>query len=197
MARAVICVLLIGLAGACSSRPPELPAIQIPPPPTVTKATFEPLYRAGKSVQGATASGVTYTKFGELLQALSTEIGIVKDHPLNAADRRLLALYEEAFGHYQVSSTLWQLKFESSSKVWNGEIPVVLNGKAVNGLYDVAGAYDIPLTDHTMPYTGTKYATVPGDAPQRVWAKADEVLNSASRMYYAGEASNSINGSKQ
>jgi hypothetical protein len=37
------------------------------------------VYRASKAVQGAMGPGVTYAKFGELLQGFSTEIAIAKD----------------------------------------------------------------------------------------------------------------------
>src|SRR6185503_16346089 len=80
----------------------------------VTVATFSALYRAGKTVQGATASGVTYVKFGELLQGFSTEMQIAKDHPLNDTDTSLLALYEKAFGQYQFSALLWKRKLDST-----------------------------------------------------------------------------------
>jgi hypothetical protein len=75
------------------------------PPPTITQATFEPVYRASKAIQGATGPGVTYVKFDELLQALSTEIAIAKDQQMNDLDRKLIALYEEALAAYKLSAT--------------------------------------------------------------------------------------------
>jgi hypothetical protein len=75
------------------------------PPLTITQATFEPVYRASKALQGATGPGVSYAKFDELLQALSTEIAIAKDHQMNDLDRKLIALYEEAMAAYKLSAT--------------------------------------------------------------------------------------------
>ena len=75
------------------------------PPLTITQATFEPVYRASKALQGATGPGVSYAKFDELLQALSTEIAIAKDHQMNDLDRKLIALYEEALAAYKLSAT--------------------------------------------------------------------------------------------
>ena len=77
-------------------------------PSTITQATFEPVYRASKVIQGATGPGLTYAEFGELLQALSAEIMIAKDHPMNDLDRKLIALYEEALTTYKFSETLWK-----------------------------------------------------------------------------------------
>ena len=48
---------------------------------------------------------MTYAKFDELLQALSTEIAIAKDHQMNDLDRKLIALYEEALAEYKLSAT--------------------------------------------------------------------------------------------
>ena len=77
---------------------------------TITQATFEPVYRASKAIQGATGPGVTCAEFGELLQAFSTEIAIAKDRKMNDLDRKLIALYEEALAAYNVSSNLWKTK---------------------------------------------------------------------------------------
>ena len=77
---------------------------------TITQATFEPVYRASKAIQGASDPDVTYAEFGELLQAFSTEIAIAKDHEMNDLDRKLIALYEEALAAYNVSANLWKTK---------------------------------------------------------------------------------------
>ena len=92
MRQILIITLCLGV-GACgrSTTPPastsSVPetsaavAPKTPPtPPKPTTATFEPVYRAAKAVQGATQSGVTFVKFGELMQAFATEISIAKDH---------------------------------------------------------------------------------------------------------------------
>jgi hypothetical protein len=102
--------------GGCSRTEPtqaKSAATPAPPAPKGTTRTFEQVYRAGKVIEGATATGVTYVKYGELLQGLSTELSIAKDQPLNEADKKLVALYDGALVHYRVAGTLWTLK-ESS-----------------------------------------------------------------------------------
>ena len=135
-------LLVCGFMG-CSKPDAPLPAPPPAPPPTITQATFEPVYRASKAIQGATGPGVTYPKFGELLQGLSTEIGIAKDHQMNGLDRKLIALYEEALATYNFSAELWKVKLQAH-EVYEGEIPVVkvIGGKgrrqtSFNGAADV------------------------------------------------------------
>src|ERR1700682_5467766 len=82
----------------------------------VTTAIFEPVYRAAKTVQGATQSGVSYVKFGEVMQQFSTELSIAKDHELNAADKKLFAHYQDAYDAYQFSKEMWSQKIEVGSE---------------------------------------------------------------------------------
>lgn len=157
-------------------------------PESVTQATFESVYRAAKTVQGATETGVTYVKFGELLQALSTEVDIAKDHRLTGPDSKLLALYQQALGHYAVSASLWKLKIDtgdSDGSVWHGEIPVSVNGEAVpQDMQALITAYHLPLNEGRMKYTGTRYKALPADSVQRVWKVAEATLKQATDLYY-------------
>jgi hypothetical protein len=95
-------------------------------PPTITQATFEPVYRSSKAIQGASGPGVTYAKFGELLQGLSTETGIAKDHQINDPDRQLIALYDDALRGYKFSAELWKMRLDAHSESWKGELPVAV-----------------------------------------------------------------------
>ena len=83
---------------------------------TITQATFEPVYRASKAIQGAAGPGVTYAEFGELLHALSREVAIAKDHKMTGLDRKLLALFEEALAAYNVSANLWKTKIPADDE---------------------------------------------------------------------------------
>lgn len=154
-----------------------------PPPPKVTTATFDPVYRAGKAIEGATAAGVSYVKFGELMQGFSTEIGIAKDHRLNEADRRLLAVYEKAFEHYQASAVLWKFKLDAGD-AFKGEIPVEIDGKQLIPLETLTGTYKLTVEARTMSYTGKRYKAVPGDSAQRVWQTASATLQEATEIFY-------------
>ena len=151
----------------------------------VTTATFEPVYRSAKAIQAATVSGVSYVKFRELMQGLATEIGIAKDHPLNEYDLKLIALYEEAFAHYKTSATLWMWKIDWPPEKWDGDIPVWFVQKPDSALLNVAAAYDLPVTDHSMYKL---YKTIPGDSVQRIWKHADAALDKATVTYYGKEA---------
>lgn len=159
-------------------------AAQPAPAPKVTQATFEPVYRSAKAVEGATATGVTYQKFGELLQSLSTEISIAKDHPLTDVDKRLLALYEEALHHYQVSGTLWELKLHASGDTFHGEIPIGRTGALEPSIAEVVRVYALPVNERKLTFAKSKYKAIPGDSPQRVWAAASATLKKATDLYY-------------
>jgi hypothetical protein len=182
--------LVIGAIPACNdARPSDSPkpttAAKAPPAPAVTQATFEPVYRASKAIQGATGPGVTYAKFGELLQGLSTEIAIAKDHQLNEADKKLLALYDDALTAYKFSAKLWSLKIEAHNDYWKDEIPVAFSGKPPGA--DVAPGltqYGLVPENRVLKLTGAKYQALPKEAIQFVWTKADEILNQATEMYY-------------
>jgi hypothetical protein len=190
--RAILVVgglLWLGAFQACSKPLDPPPA----PPPTITQATFEPVYRASKAIQGATGPGVTYVKFGELLQGLSTEIGIAKDHQMNDLDKKLMALYDDALSAYKFSSELWKHKINASDNVWKGEIPVafVLNGKMTrsDGVSEAElQQYALVPVDRKVPYTGRKYQALPAEAIQMVWLKADAILKQATEMYYGRSA---------
>jgi hypothetical protein len=157
-------------------------------PTAVTTATFEPVYRASKALQGATTSGVTFVRFGELMQTFSTEIGIAKDHPLNDADKKLLPLYEQAFIDYQFSAALWHLKIECMVKFQGTCEPVlwVVGMPAVNDTLKLAETYDLPITERTSGI-GMKYKSVPESSIQTVWTHADKTLGEATTMFYGNQ----------
>jgi hypothetical protein len=184
--RSAVIVLLSAAALPGCSKPLDPPPA---PPPTITQATFEPVYRASKAIQGATGPGVTYAKFGELLQGLSTEIAIAKDRQRNDLDNRLLALYEEALTAYKFSAALWKLKIDAHDDLWKGEIPV---GFYKKGAFVMAAEtpsselakYGLTPVARKVPYTGAKYQALPAEAIQIVWAKADGTLKEATDLYY-------------
>ena len=165
-----------------------------PPPPTITQATWEPVYRASKAIQGATGPGVTYVKFGELLQGLSTEISIARDHQMNDLDKKLLALYEESLAAYKFSATLWKIKIEAHHDMWNGEIPVVFTrGRAEPEVAAGIEKYGLTPVPRTVRLTGNTYEALPATTIQEMWTKADEILKRATEMYY-GRSTGTENG---
>lgn len=157
-----------------------------PPPARANTKIFEPVYRAAKTVQGATQSGVSYMKYGELLQSLSTELSIARDQvSVNPADRELLAAFEQVYRDYSAAASLWKLKTEASGELWKGEIPIEFIGKnsSPEGKA-IATGYRLPISERRAPYTNTTYLAIPGESMQMVWVYADDSLKTATDMFY-------------
>jgi hypothetical protein len=187
-----VCAVLLCVAlFACSpGRDTNSVVSSTPPkPPPITTKTFEPVYRAAKSIEGAARSGVSYVKFSELLQALSTELGIARDQKLNETDRKLLTLFDEVYEHYKASSLLWHMKIEMSDDLWKDEIPFQFSDKADPSFAALIKKYDLSAAERKVPYTGTRYRALAADSIQRVWASAETALKTASDLYYGRETS--------
>jgi hypothetical protein len=75
---------------------------------------FEPLYRAGKAIEGATASGVGFVKFSELTQAFTTELLVANDRAATDKERQIVALYATAAQAYVDSLTIWRANIQTS-----------------------------------------------------------------------------------
>jgi hypothetical protein len=166
-------------------------------------AIFAATYGAAKAISRATATGVTYDKFGELLQNLTTEIGIVKDHPLNDREKQLLALFEQVQADYQASATLWNVKLEARESAWLDEIPVAMqlhySDEPVTAQKtlisdDIVAKYKLPVTTRELfPRDGSILAdvrelnvsvkTTPALSLQLVWRAAGESLKKATDAY--------------
>ncbi len=74
---------------------------------TVRQPQFEALYRAGKALTAATATGVTQFQFGPLRQALATEVAIAKDRAQSGAERGMVETYDQALDIYSDAATVW------------------------------------------------------------------------------------------
>lgn len=140
----------------------------------VTAGMFDRVYRAAKAVEGATASGVNFLQFSQLLQSFASELGIIQDQNLTATDSHLAAVFREVLGHYGMSRTLWDWKIQGAGSKFlrGGEMSAI-------GAENIAADYKIPIRrdpDGSL--------TMSNDAPQRVWVKAGEVLARATALYY-------------
>lgn len=172
--RSLTCRCLVGISALVSgcSKSTDTSAT---PEKTISRSKFEPVYRASKAIQAATGTGVTYEKFGELLQALSAEIAIAKDQELNQHEVHLMKLYDEALTHYRVSSELWSAKLQATNKIWKGGIPLM------DTLAGVPETYDIPTSPQgEFP----NVFILPSNSIQIVWQKADTVVDQATEVYY-------------
>lgn len=167
------------LVGPACSKPLDPPPAQL----TITQRIFEPVYRASKTLQGATNAGVNMLKFSELMQAFATEIAIAKDQQMNELDKQLIGLYDEAFGALQFSAVLWKAKNEAHQEWWNGEIPVGFGAKMSPEYAPGIAKYELRPIDRKHA-SGVKYRALPGDSIQLMWAKAGETLAKATEVYY-------------
>ena len=169
------------LATACKKPLDPPPA----PPPTITQSTFDPVYRASKALQGATTAGVSYVQFGELMQDLSTEIGIAKDHQMNNLDKGLIGLYDEAFATYNFSAALWKAQIDTPKEMVGGDIIVEVDGVETEpGGIARLEKYGIPVRERGVKYMKNRVKVVSPDAIQVVWGAANELLRRATEMYY-------------
>lgn len=188
------------IGGAGGSAAP--PMVDVPPPADVVakapkgvidQAKFEGVYRAAKAIQGATASGVSYITFRQLLQGLTTELSIARDHgPFSERETALEGLFAAALRHYEISADFWKLKIDSSDAMWKGEIPIQIDDPrkpSDPSLVMLAGLYGIPVHDRfyspPMPASAFRYKAVDADAMQRVWTKASETVDAAAALYVA------------
>ena len=160
--------------------------------PPINKPVFEPVYRAAKALQGSTATGVKLEKYSELLQALSTEVGIVKDQrPTGHQNVKLLALFEETLAHYDAAGIFWKAKLDGptrgATRAVKG-IPIYFEKqKDDDAKLKLAESYGLPITKANAGGVLTsklEYRWIPDDSPQRVWARAAETLEKATNLYY-------------
>jgi len=165
---------------------------QDPVPTVVNQKLFEPTYRAAKALQGATTTGLTYDKYSELLQALATELSIVKDQrPTGEQNSKLLALFNETFGHYEAAGVFWKAKLDGptrgATRAVKG-IPIYFEKqKADDAKLKLAESYQLPITKANAGGVLTsklEYRSIPDDSPQRVWTRAAETLGKATDLYY-------------
>ena len=123
---------------------------------------FEPLYRAGKAIEGATAVGVGFVKFSELTQAFTTELLVAKDRAATDKERQIVALYATAAQAFVDSLTIWRANIQTA-----GAAEVLLNVQPLFERYR--------LTDRV----GNEAAL------QIIWSVAGKALKKAD-LAYAG-----------
>src|SRR5688572_29723901 len=95
---ALACLANLGLQGCSRTASDE----------ALRTERFGPLHRAARSIDGAIAVGVSYVRFGELLQVFATELLLATDRAANDADRALVAAYSEALDAYKDSAAVWK-----------------------------------------------------------------------------------------
>src|SRR5262245_8619307 len=108
-------VILAGIAGL-GLNVVQKPAASAKKRP-IDQSKFEAVYRAGKNIEVATSDvGVAFAKFGDMLQAFTTEVSIARDKASSADEQALADAYSSALAVYADSYQLWKdrLDFERS-----------------------------------------------------------------------------------
>lgn len=140
---------------------------------------FEGLYRACRSLQGATTAGVSYATFGELQQRLATELLIASDHASAEDEKAMIKAYSDAATTYKDSATLWKHQIESSKYDWTkGQIFQEAE------LVPIVAKYKLPTSQQTLR-GASSWTAIPAEAVQQVWLKAEEESDKARRLYFA------------
>lgn len=148
-----------------------------------TKATkieqkkYENLYRATKAIDGATAVGVNYQKFCELLQNLSTEISIANDIAQSSTEKKLIKSYSEVLTIFQESAELWKYKIKVSQYEWMPRGQIYVDPE----IYPIVEKYSFPMESH-QTYGGS-FSTIPEKSIQILWNKAQEQLEQTIKIY--------------
>jgi hypothetical protein len=155
----MLAVLLIVLfiTVACSSEP------------EMDKKKFTKLDEIAKELQVSHAAGASFKHFGDLLQALSTEIAAVKTGELSKKEKDQLNAYSVLYGIYQDGYVLWKYKLEFApfGFVPKGCIYVSQD------VEPIAFKYNFPTESHLYEPTRQYWKSISEDSIQIVWNNAD------------------------
>lgn len=147
----------------------------------IDQAKFENLYRTAKAIQGSIEVGVSYDKFTELLQSLSTELSIANDKAKSEKERELLKSYSEVLACYHESAIVWKNRIDSDRYWYIPAREIFVEDE----LKPIVAKYSLPTKTHVFPYMKRKYQTIQGSSLQLIWEKAAERLAEANSLYYA------------
>lgn len=145
--------------------------------PKIDQNKYENLHRAAKTIEAATAVGVNYQKFGELLQNLSAEFSIANDKAKSDTEKELLKEYLDVLMTYQESATIWKKKITSTRYDWIPSGQVLVESE----LRPIISKYSLPTESHI--FTGIKFETISENSIQVIWGKASERLEKATKLY--------------
>jgi hypothetical protein len=185
MKRALL-VALVALVG-CKAAPPPPPPAPARPVPAIDQQKFEALYRSAKTMQASLSVGLTYVKFGELKQALATEISIAADKASSEREKALVAAYADILTTLQDSAALWekQIKDHNPELVREGEL--IVEGAVV----PIVQKYGIPQRPRKRTFESigkvVRWNVAGPNAMQAAWEVAGKQMARANAMYYADE----------
>lgn len=145
----------------------------------VDKRKFENLYRSAKAIEGATAVGVNYQKFGELLQNFATEISIARDQVKSKKEKEMLTVYFDALTIYKDSATLWEQNIRDSgySFVPSGRIFV---GPSMGSVIE---KYKLAKQTHILSLGGSSFETISESAIQLLLEIGRQKIDEANSLF--------------
>ena len=154
------------LAASCSSKP------------GIDKGKFTQLDRAALTVKTSLASGASYRRLTELVQALSAEIASVKTRVATKEESELLEAYSDLAAMYRDGLLLWKYKLEFApfDFVPKGRIYV---GQDVE---PIVFKYHFPTESHLYQPTRQRWKSLPEDSIQIIWSNADSQLKIIENM---------------
>jgi hypothetical protein len=126
------------------------------------------VYRALKMVGGATAVGVTYPRYIELVQVVSGEILMAKQRLRTAKDRDAYEHYVRALATHKDACDMWSRKMDPKYASIVPEGKILVTGK----LEDIASRHGLTLEKGSGTLSQLEY--VSEDALQLLWAEAEK-----------------------
>lgn len=147
---------------------------------------LEPVYRSAKTIQSSIEVGVTYLKYGELLQAFATELSMASDKISTDEERRIGTLFAGVLQVYRDAGSLWKNQIENAQyeDLFDGGVNYSLKGLAPDGeLKRIVDLYKIPIRNGRIKYSGGSYQALPKNSMQIVWVSADKDLSDALGAY--------------
>lgn len=144
----------------------------------INQKEFEPLYRAGKEITGATEVGVTLPRYRELLQALATEVDIAEDKATSGAEKSLVSSYKQALVAFRDAETMWKAKIDLAPVTTRGEpVRITLDGPSEE--------FFGPLVDtYKLRFSVDRNGTITADEMQQaMWAAAAKSLGVGEAIY--------------
>lgn len=145
---------------------------------------FSTVYRAGKSIEGASIIGVNYEKFETLLHNLATEIAILRDQVKSKKELETYESYAEALEHYRDGLIILRGKLIYQHP--NGEIEVTPEmDEIIQKYYFDTQEHTTKLNPITRRYYMEEWVSISEDSLYVIWKKAARSLERANDLYYS------------
>lgn len=143
----------------------------------IDQEQFEPLYRAGKQVAGATEVGVTLVGYRELLQQLATEIDIAEDKAKSDIEKRLVEAYRNVLQDHKDAQTIWTAKIDLAGVTPKGESTKILMSGPSEGFFG-------PIVDkYDLRHLVSNGVITAESMQQGIWAVASKDLAIGEAIY--------------